>query len=107
MRLELSTSVEFDVAPDLPGEFTGDPDLLAALRDTAESIGSAATVQAPRMIASTIEVLGEDQDSEGDVVYVGSANSFAHLFEYGSVNTQPWAFMRGAASALADRFEPS
>lgn len=73
----------------------------AMLRDTAETVCEVARSYAPRHIAGTIEVLGEDPG----VVYAGTAHPFAHLFEWGSARSMPYAFMRSAATSVAPRFE--
>ncbi len=78
-------------------------EVLSALRDAAEAIGEAARSYAPNNQKRGIEVLGEEQGT----VYVGTANPFAHLFEWGSARTMPYGFMRAGATSVVSRFEES
>jgi hypothetical protein len=106
--VSVSVSVSTELDHDAIAELAASPDVLAALYPVAESIADIAAGYAPRRIAPTIGILGEGTgDSGGACVYVGSADPFAHLWEFGSVNTPTVAFMRNAAVTVADRWEGS
>jgi hypothetical protein len=99
--------VSFDFNDACLDDLAADPELFDALNDTADAIVGAAASYAPTHLVPTIDVLGSETDEAGCVVYVGTADSFAHLWEFGSINTVTYGFMRAGASDVADSFEPS
>lgn len=97
----MTVTTTFEIDQDGIDELAQSEEVMDALRATAEAICEVARGYAPRNQRSGIDVLGE----EPGVVYAGTANPFAHLFEWGSARTMPYAFMRNAATSVADRFE--
>jgi hypothetical protein len=101
----LSTTFDFNDA--CLAELAADEDMLPALEEVAQQIADVGMSYAPRHLANTIGLLGSEVDEQGAVVYVGTADSFAHLWEFGSVNTETYGFMRAAGAAVGDSFDVS
>ena len=99
----ITVSVNVAINDAVIAELAKAPEMMGALRGCAEQISFLAQSYAPNHVAPTIELLGEDDG----VVYVGSAFSFAHLWEFGSIRTPTIGFMRRAAADIADTFEES
>lgn len=103
----ITFDVTFDFNADCVADLAADPELFDSLHEVGAAIIDAAAGYAPRHLANTITDLGDETDEAGCVVYVGTADSFAHLWEFGSINTETFGFMRAGASTVADSFEPS
>jgi hypothetical protein len=105
--MAVSVEAAFDFNDSCIDELAASDDLVPALEDMASVIGDVAQGYAPRHIAPTITILGGEIDEAGAVVYVGSADPFAHLWEFGSVNTETYGFMRAAGSEVGESFDVS
>jgi hypothetical protein len=99
--MSITASVDFQVDDAMIADLASGDEIMSAVRDCADVIAAVAQGYCVQHIADTIEILGED----GNQVYVGSASSFAHLWEFGSIKTPTLAFMRRAAEDVAGSFE--